>query len=485
MQTQYDLVVIGSGPGGYVAAIRSAQSGLKTAIVEARTVGGMCLNRGCIPTKTLLHISSLYREMSAGAEELGIIAKEVSFDAAKVSERKESTVARLREGVEQLLKANKVDIYQGRGKVLAAGKVLVTGTDPAESNIELQTRTIILAVGAEPAIPPIPGADLPGVVTSDKLLDDPFARESSAAVDSEVQDLVIIGGGVIGVEMASVYSDFGKRVTVIESLDRILNLLDMEIGQSVSLALGKKGVAIHAGATVSKIVTNGSAGAKALEVFFQKKTGEESVKAARVLISVGRRSQVKDLFAEGLNIKMNRGIVVDEHFQTSIPDIYAVGDCVDGTVQLAHFASAQATNAVRHIAGKSAEIDLSLVPMCIYGNPEIASVGITERVAKDRGIPVKSSKYLMTGNAKSIVEGQGRGFIKLIFNSETETLLGAHLMCARATDIIGELALAIENKTTAEKLASFMHPHPTFSEGIGEAVENLFGKAIHVAPKGR
>ncbi|MCL2601757.1 MAG: dihydrolipoyl dehydrogenase [Treponema sp.] len=476
MENKYDLIVVGSGPGGYVGAIRGAQAGFSVALVEAREIGGTCLNRGCIPTKTLLHISRMYGELSGDAAELGIVAQGVSFDAGKVIARKNDTVTRLQDGVAALLKANKIAVFSGTGTITAPGTVRVTGSD----NIELEGKRILLAAGACPAVPPIPGAKLPGVFTSDELLANPLPLAGQMP-----ESLVIIGGGVIGVEMASVYSNFGVNVTVIEAADSILNLLDSEIGQSMALALGKKGVKIHTAATVEEIVESGESGngGKNLLVKFNGKNGAASASAARVLVSVGRRPNIAGLFAAGVEPVVNRGIVVDEHFQTSIPGVYAVGDCVDGTIQLAHVASAQATNAVCHIAGVPPEIDLTLVPNCIYTNPEVATVGMTEREAKKRGLNVKVSKYLMTGNSKSVVEGQGRGFIKLVFESESAILVGAHLMCARATDMIGEITLAMKTKTTAHELASLVYPHPTFNEGIGEAVENFFGRAVHVPPK--
>ncbi|MCL2558589.1 MAG: dihydrolipoyl dehydrogenase [Treponema sp.] len=471
MEKNYDLIVLGSGPGGYVGAIRGAQAGFSVALVEEREIGGTCLNRGCIPTKTLLHISGLYREMSVEAADLGILARGISIDAEKVLARKNDTIARLREGIAGLLKSNKVALYSGSAKVVAPGRAQVAGE-------ELLGKRILVASGARPFVPAIPGADLHGVITSDELLASPMDL-----VGERPESLVIIGGGVIGVEMAFVYSNFGAKVTIIEAADSILNLLDSEIGRSMAQSLGQRGVKIHAACAVREIAEAQGG----LRVSFSGKDGEGHADAARVLISVGRRPNVAELFAPGLlpGDSGSAGITVDENFMTGVPGIYAAGDCVSGAIQLAHVASAQATNAVCHMAGVPAEVDLALVPNCIYTNPEVATVGITEREAKARGIEAKASKYLMTGNSKSVVEGQGRGFIKLVFDSESENarLLGAQLMCARATDMIGEIALGIKTGATARQLASLVHPHPTFNEGIGEAAENLFGKAVHVPPK--
>ena len=462
----FDLIVIGGGPGGYIGAIRAAQQGLKTALIEERDLGGTCLNRGCIPTKALMHASHLYHQITK-SEVFGIQTQGVSYDMEAIYARKDQVVSQLRDGVDGLLKANGVACYlQGRAKLLGGGRVEVSGQQPAQ----LEGKNILLATGAAPARPKIPGMNLPGVITSDELLD---------GRPLDCKSLVVIGGGVIGMEVATVYANLGAQVTVIESADRILPNMDREIAQNLSMILKKRGVTLHAASTVEKIEQAG----KALAVTFTGKQGEGSAEGAYVLVAVGRKANTENLLAEGLSLEENRGIVIDENFQTSLPGVYAIGDCTSDTIQLAHVASAQATNAVAIIAGKNPPVNLRVVPGCVYTDPEIATVGLSAEEAKAQGTAVVTSKYVMSGNGKSILENQERGFVKLVFHAQEQTLLGAQLMCGRATDLVGELAFAIANRQTAKDLEQVIHPHPTFSEGILESVEELFGTAPHIVPK--
>ena len=463
----FDLIVIGGGPGGYIGAIRAAQQGLKTALIEERDLGGTCLNRGCIPTKALMHASHLYHQMKE-SEIFGIQTGGISYDMQAIYSRKNQVVEQLRDGVEGLLKANGVSCYlQGRAKLLDQGRVEVIG---GEEEALLHGENILLATGAAPARPPIPGMDLPGVITSDELLDgEPL----------DCKSLVVIGGGVIGMEVATVYANLGAAVTVIEAAERILPHMDREIAQNLSMILKKRGVTLHTASTVEKI----EAGEQGLVVTFSGKKGEEQARGEAVLAAVGRKANTKNLLAEGLTLEEDRGITINHRFQTSLPGVYAIGDCTSNTIQLAHVASAQAANAVAIIAGKEPPINLQVVPGCVYTDPEIATVGLSAQEAKEQGIPVETSKYIMSGNGKSILENQERGFVKLVFHAEKQTLLGAQLMCGRATDLVGELASAIANGLTAKDLEKVIHPHPTFSEGILEGVEELFGTAPHVTPK--
>jgi dihydrolipoamide dehydrogenase len=337
--------------------------------------------------------------------------------------------------------------------------------------VELEGTNIILATGASPLKPNIPGIHLPGVVTSEELL---------TGVPTECNRLVVIGGGVIGMEFASVFGNLDCEVTIIEAKDRILPLMDREISQNLTMILKKRGILIHTGSVVKEIAANEDG----LSIRFEEKQGEEKVEADLVLLSIGRRPNIDRLLGEGLILETDGGgIVVNERFETNIPGIYAIGDCVSGSIQLAHVASAQATSAVNYILGREPEVKLSIVPACVYLSPEIAWVGLTADEAKKMCKAVKTSKYIMSGNAKSIIERQERSFIKLVFDAETEVLLGAQLMCGRATDLIGELTSAIVGKRTAKELSTVVRPHPSFGEGVGEAVEALFDQAIHVIPK--
>lgn len=467
---EYQLIVIGAGPGGYEAAIRAAQLGLTTALIERREVGGTCLNRGCIPTKAMLHSAQLYRE-AANFELFGLHTENTSFDWAKVHQRKNDVVVKLRTGIEQLIKANKIDFFNNSASILGKNDVQL---DQGEV---IRGENILIATGSVPARPPIPGLDLPNVVTSDELLDDPHFTQA----DSLAKEILIIGGGVIGVEFASVFSSFGCHVTIVEAMERILPTMDREISQSLNMVLKKRGVSIHTGAMVEKLEQDENG----LVCHFTEKGKAQAVPAQQVLVAIGRRPNTQGLFAEGFEVACERGrIVTDENFRTSVDSIYAIGD-VTSKIQLAHMASAQGICAVHTIAGQKPPIYLRYVPGCIYTDPEIASVGITEEEAKQQGIPVKKGKFLMTGNGRSLIDEQERGFIKVLAHQETDVILGAQLMCSRATDIVAELATAIVNGLTCAQLASVIRPHPTFCEGVTEAVEDVHAMAIHLAPKKR
>lgn len=467
---EYQLIVIGAGPGGYEAAIRAAQLGLTTALIERRDVGGTCLNRGCIPTKAMLHSAQLYRE-AANFELFGLHTENTSFDWAKVHQRKNDVVVKLRTGIEQLIKANKIDFFNNFASIFGKNDIQL---DQGEV---IRGENILIATGSVPARPPIPGLDLPNVVTSDELLDDPHFTQT----DSLAKEILIIGGGVIGVEFASVFSSFGCHVTIVEAMERILPTMDREISQSLNMVLKKRGVSIHTGAMVEKLEQDENG----LVCHFTEKGKAQAVPAQQVLVAIGRRPNIQGLFAEGFEVACERGrIVTDENFRTSVDSIYAIGD-VTSKIQLAHMASAQGICAVHIIAGQKPPIDLRYVPGCIYTDPEIASVGITEDEAKQQGIPVKKGKFLMTGNGRSLIDEQERGFIKVLAHQETDVILGAQLMCSRATDIVAELATAIVNGLTCAQLAGVIRPHPTFCEGVTEAVEDVHAMAIHLAPKKR
>lgn len=466
MSQKFDLIVIGAGPGGYTAAISAAQHGLAVAIVEAGSPGGTCLNRGCIPTKALLHASNMYREMKNGGS-IGICSEKLSYDMDTIYHRKDEIVTDISGNIDSLLKANKIEIFYGTAKILPAKELAVCSE---AGTLSLNTDKILIATGAVPSRPPIAGLDLPGVITSDELLE-------GEAID--YKSLIIIGGGVIGVEFASFFSDLGCEVTIIEAADRILPTLDREISQNLSMILKKRSVTIHTGCTVERI----SEGGGALCCHFTGKNGSQEIAVQGVLVSVGRKPNVDGLFGDGLDIRHQRGIVVDEHFETSEKGIYAIGDVIEGSIQLAHAASAQAHNVVAEMVGEKPPIDLSVVPSCIFTSPEIASVGITAEQAKANGVEVKTGKYAMSGNGKTIIEQQERSFIKLTFDAKSEVLLGAQLMCARASDIVSELSSAIVNKLTIHQLEAVIRPHPTFSEAITEAVGDSEGRAIHMQPK--
>lgn len=465
MEERYDLIVVGAGPGGYVAAIKAAKLGLRTAIVEEREVGGTCLNRGCIPAKAMLHAAEVYREAKE-SERFGIFTADVSFDYEKILRYREETTEKLVRGVEQLLEANKVTKIRGKA-ILQPGRRVSVAFE-GETKI-YEADSVLLAAGSKPVLLPIPGMELPGVLTSDDLF----------ALQEMPESLVIIGGGVISVEFATAYASFGCKVTILEAMPRIVPGMDKEISQNLKLILKKRGVDIHTSASVKKVEEEGTA----YTCWFEEKETEQKASAQYVLCAVGRCPNTDGLFAEGAVPEMERGrIVVDEHFRTSLDGVYAIGDLVKG-LQLAHAASAQGIVVSEEIAGKKPSIDLQVVPGCVYTDPEIASVGLTEEEAKAQGVPAKTGKFIMSANGKSLITQEERGFIKIIAEEETGVILGAQMMCARATDMIGELGTAVANRLTAGQLLRAMRAHPTYNEGVGEALEELEEGAIHTVPR--
>ena len=450
--SDYELMVIGAGPGGYVAALRAAKLGLKTAIVENRDVGGTCLNRGCIPTKTLLHSAEVAREAQE-AQALGVTAQ-ATVDFAAAHRRKAQVTQQLREGIEGLFRQQKVDLIRGTGTILAPGQVEVEGKIYSADKI-------LIATGSVPARPPIPG--LEHALTSDELLEHQ---------DQVCKSLVIIGGGVIGMEFASLYQMLGCQVTVLEAMDRILPNMDREVCQNLSMILKKRGVQIFAGARVEQVEKS----EEGYTVRFTQKGQSAQVQGEVVLCAIGRRPNTQGLFGPDFSVEQERGrILVDENFQTSVPGVYAVGD-VSARIQLAHVASAQGTACVERLAGRNPLTDLNAVPSCIYTDPEIACVGLTADEAKAAGRAVKVGKYVMFSNGRTVIVQGQRGFIKVVADQETGVILGAQLMCQRATDMISQFTAAVVNGLTAQQLLAAMRPHPTFDEGAGEALEDLLSK---------
>ena len=515
-------VIIGGGPGGYVAAIRAAQLGRKVALVEKERVGGTCLNRGCIPTKALMHSAEVLREIE-NAEELGIKVSGVQYDFSKMHERKAEVVEKLVTGVEGLIKANGIEHYHGIGTIIEKNRVHIDlavndtyeeephFSESENGQLTIEGDYIILATGSRPALPPIPGLELEGVVTSDDIL-----IGSGLKTDS----LIIIGGGVIGTEIASVYNALGTEVTIIEAMDRILPTLDKEISQNLNMILKKRGIGINTGAKVESVEKSGGL----LSVNFEAKGEKKSISAKNVLVAIGRRPNTESLLADELTLDVSgkileeglskadaynqsegkvaaaRGfILTDESGKTGIDNIYAIGDIVFGGIQLAHAASAEAINAVESIfeGGHNSDNNhldglakaLSFIPSGIYTDPEIASVGITEAEAKAKELPVRIGKALTGSNGKTLIESGDRGYVKLIFSEDATSLyeagqlIGAQIVSKRATDMIGGLATAMNARVTIDALNTVIWPHPTFSEVIGEAVEDALDGAIHAMPK--
>ena len=450
----YDLLIIGAGPGGYEAAFDAAEHGMKVAVVEKDRLGGTCLNRGCIPTKALMHSSDVYREAAHGAE-LGVEVSGLKSNRKRIGERKDEVLDTLRGGIAALMTKKKIDVIEGAA--------VVTGDHDVKVGAETYTaEKIMVATGSEPFMPPIPGKDLPGVIDSTELIN---------MGSEEIPEFVIIGGGVIGIEFATIYADLGDHVTVIEGLDRLLPTLDKEIGRSIKMTLEKKGVDVHVSSPVQRIEQDGD---KLVVTLKNKKEEEISIAADKVLMCVGRRPNTEGVFSdeflashEGL-MDAKGFILVNDIYQTVCPSIYAIGDCIGG-IQLAHTATAEGRNAVALMAGEDATINMDTVPSCIYTDPEIAVVGMTADEAKEAGIAVVSKKYPMSANGKTVIAGLDRGFVKLVAREEDHVLIGAHLLCGRASDLIGELAVAIGQGMTLEEVGDIIHPHPSFVESIMEA----------------
>ena len=454
---KFDLLIIGAGPGGCDAAERAADLGLKTAVVEKSLLGGTCLNRGCMPTKALLHASGAFARLRA-AGSLGITTGETGFDFAEMHRYKNAAIEKLRAGIAQSFKARKITLIEGTAQIVSPTEVRVGGETYTAKNI-------MIATGAEPVKPPIPGLDLPGVVTSDELLSPEgrmFAR------------LAIIGGGVIGVEFATIYAVLGCGVTILEAAPRILPTTDRDLSQSLAVLLKKRGIAVNAGAKVARVA---QAETGLTVVYTDKKGTECCVETDGVLVAVGRRAYTENLFAPDLTPQTERGaLVCDENLETSIKGVYAIGDAVSGNIQLAHAASAQGIAVAERLAGQPQSGGVGIIPNCIYTEPEIASVGMTEEQAKAAGIAVLVGKIPTGVNGKSVIEGSERGFVKLLFRASDEVLLGAQLMCGRATDLIDFAALAVTNGLTRAQLLRTILPHPTFGELFTQAARAAHGR---------
>jgi len=475
MSEQLDLVVIGGGTGGYVAAIRAAQLGLKTAVVERDLVGGTCLHRGCIPSKAMLKSAEMYY-MAQKMKDFGVIIEgSISLDYPAVVNRRNKIVGNLHKGVQSLLKKNNVQVIEGLGRVMGpsifspmAGAVSVERKD-GEVEI-LAPRNVLLATGSRPRT--LPGLTIDGerVISSDHAL----------RLEELPQSVIIIGGGVIGIEWASMYSDFGVDVTVVEFADRILPTEDEDVSAEVAKLLGRRKAKV-------KILTNTGAQAETVRidgesVSIDVKTGDsvQTLTAEKILVSVGREAVVDNLGLEATEIQVERGmIVVDQDFRTKESNIFAIGDLVH-TPQLAHVASHEGIHAVEVIAGlKPHHTPPAMIARCVYSRPEVASVGYTEAQLRKEGREIKVGKFPFRGIGKAQVNGEIDGFVKVIADANTDDLLGVHMVGTNVTDMISEAGLAMLLDATAKELGMTIHPHPTLAEAIMEAALSVEGKAIH------
>jgi dihydrolipoamide dehydrogenase len=464
--TSFDLVVLGGGPGGYVAAIRAAQLGLKTACVEREHLGGICLNWGCIPTKALLRTSEIHHLMQHAAD-YGFQVDNVRFDLAKVVARSRAVAKQLNGGVRHLLKKNKVTVYDGAGRLAGKGKVAVSAEGAATAT--LTAKHIIIATGAR-------ARSLPGLEPDGKLV----WTYKEAMVPAEMpKSILVVGSGAIGIEFASFYRDMGADVTVVEVLPRILPVEDEEISALARKALEKQGIRIHTGATV-KALQKAKSNVTAVVEGADKKT--QSLTVDRVILAVGITGNVEDLGLEGTGVKVEKGhIVTDPWLATGEPGVYAIGD-VAGPPWLAHKASHEGVLCVEKIAGVKGlhPIAKGAIPGCTYCRPQVASVGLTEQAAKEQGRKVRIGRFPFIGNGKALALGESEGLVKTIFDAETGELLGAHMIGAEVTELIQGYTVARTLETTEAELMHTVFPHPTLSEMMHESVLAAYGRAIHI-----
>lgn len=456
----YDVVILGAGPGGYVAALRAAQLGAKVCLLEKTTVGGTCLNRGCIPSKALIHSAALWKRAHEGAA-FGVTASNWMFDWGKAQGRKNEVVRAQVQGIGTLLGAAKVEVKQGAGSLVDARTVKVSANGAAET---VSAKAIIIATGSEPA--GIPGVEIDGdrVLTSTEAL--------------ELQELpktfLIVGGGVIGMEFASMLSSLGTQVAVVEMLPQILAMEDPMLVRVLQGALQKQGVAFHVNAKVEKVERTGAGGRVQIG-------GNTSLEAERVLIATGRALNSRTIGLEAVGVKVEKGAIqVNERMETSVPGIYAIGD-VTGISLLAHVASMQGLVAAANATGGKAAMDYSAVPNCIYTDPEIASVGLSEPAAKEQGRVVKVGRFNFAALGKAMCIGEIAGMVKVVADAQTDKVLGVGIVGPHATDIIAEGVLAVRHGLTAAQVAEAIHSHPTLPEAVGEAMHDVHAQAIHKA----
>ncbi|SOB87457.1 dihydrolipoamide dehydrogenase [Sphingomonas guangdongensis] len=466
MADTYDLIVLGSGPGGYVAAIRAAQLGLKTAIVERENLGGICLNWGCIPTKALLRSAEIFHYMQH-AGDYGLVAEKISADLAAVVKRSRGVAKQLNQGVTHLMKKNKIAVHMGEGRLLAPGKLSVTDKDGKKT--ELSAKNIIVATGAR-------ARDLPNLPADGKRV---WTYRHAMTPAELPTKLLVIGSGAIGIEFASFYNDMGAEVTVIEMLDRIVPVEDADVSAFLEKALKKQGMTIMTGAKIDKIAASGSG----VSATITAKDGKAATaEYSHVIVAIGIVPNTGDIGLKELGVATDdRGFVkTDAACKTNVPGVWAIGD-ITAPPWLAHKASHEGVIAVEAIAGNHPHaMDVRNIPGCTYCHPQVASVGLTEAKAKEAGYQVKVGNFPFIGNGKAIALGEAEGFIKTVFDAKTGELLGAHMIGAEVTELIQGYAVGKTLETTEAELMETVFPHPTLSEMMHESVLGAYGKALHI-----
>lgn len=459
---QYDVIIIGGGPGGYIAAIRAGQLGLKTVVVEKDKLGGICLNWGCIPTKALLKNAEIYN-LLRHIDEFGFSFDNLKADFSKAVKRSRDIAGRSSKGIEFLFKKNKVDYISGTGKIVSKGVVEVTQAAKTE---KLNAKHIIIATGSRPKTFPSIKIDGKQVITSSEAM----------VLNAPPKNMVIIGAGAIGVEFAYFYNSYGTKVTIIEMMPSLLPIEDREVTKTLSRVFSKNGIDVLTETKVEGVSTG-----KEVTVSISNKDGKKELKADIALVAIGVQGNIENLGLEALGVKTDRSfITVDKFYKTNIDGIYAIGD-VNGPPWLAHVASAEGIACVEKIAGKNPHpIDYENIPGCTYCQPQVASVGLTEEKAREKGYELKIGRYPFRSHGKALAINEPEGFVKLIFDAKYGELLGAHIIGSEATEMIAELVVARTLETTREQILQTIHAHPTLTEGVGEAALDAYGEALNI-----
>ncbi|WP_378954525.1 dihydrolipoyl dehydrogenase [Pelosinus sp. sgz500959] len=457
----YDIAVIGGGPGGYVAAIRAAQLGGKVLLVEKDMLGGVCLNRGCIPTKTLLKSAEKWRELQ-NCHEFGLEADHIGFNFDAITQRKQQVVSKLRGGIEQLIKSNEIEMVYGEAVLKGQNQLSIRQGD---IDTHYEAKNIIIATGSAPMTLPIPGHDLPDVIDSNQLLE----------INHVPASMMVIGAGAVGIEFAAIFRDFGSEVTVVEMLPTILPNIDNDVIKRMAPILRKQGIKILTNTKVIRIEQH----TEGVKVSLDNGKAIQEIIIEKVLIATGRKPVVLGLGLETAGIDYSQlGIIVNNKMETNIPGIYAIGD-VTGQEMWAHAASAEGIVAAENALGRQVSMDYSAVPGCIFTTPELAMVGLTEQGAQEQNINIKVSKFNFASNGKAVSMGETDGLVKIIAHAESDKVLGMHILGAHASDLIMEGAIAIRNGLTAKEIGHTIHLHPSLSETVMESAHGIHGDIIH------
>ncbi len=460
----YDLIVLGSGPGGYPAAIRASQLGKKVAIVERESLGGICLNWGCIPTKALIKSAEVF-EYAKHAADYGIEINDPKHNFGNIIKRSRGVADKMNKGIQFLMKKNKIDVVMGNGKLIAANKLEVTANDGKKQVLE--AKNIIIATGAR-------ARELPALKLDGKKV---VGYRDAMNLPDQPKSMIIVGSGAIGTEFAYFYNSIGTKVTIVEFLPRIVPVEDEEISKELEKSFKKQGIAIMVNSEVTKVDTSGN-GVKAT---IKTQSGEQVLEADILLSAVGIAANIENIGLEELGIKVDKGrVIVDQNQMTNVPGVYAIGDCTPHQA-LAHKASKEGINAAEHLCGKKIEpINYENVPGCTYCSPEIASVGYTEKAAKDAGYELKVGKFPFMASGKATAAGDTTGFVKIIYDAKYGELLGCHMIGHNVTEMIAEVVVARKLETTAHEILNAIHPHPTMSEAIKEATAVAYGEATDI-----